>query len=265
MRGRSRTTRTERWCGTRRGRITCTGLDGKELGTYTVSWDSNGTPTVAMVRKWGYFNGKIIGGAQDRLGSMRAAGWMLPASYRSYGAASTGSDFNMFATYPEINGGMYYADQRMYNPQMGKFFSPDPGGMKTAKPKYPGSWNRYSYANNDPVNFYDPSGLIAKLPTDSIENNPCDDAPDQPGCAVYACSITGKSLLQAEMPFCPVQEEATGEGGDYDPEPRPTGFYLVDVAAKDCVDQEGLTGMFALDITYQLMLDGKPFDRLCRI
>jgi hypothetical protein len=80
-------------------------LNGKLLGTYTVSWNGN-TATVSMVSKWGYFKGKTIGGAQDRLGSMRAAGWMQPASYRSYGTASTGSGFNMFATYPEINGGI---------------------------------------------------------------------------------------------------------------------------------------------------------------
>jgi RHS repeat-associated protein len=65
----------------------------------------------------------------------------------------------MFATYPEINGGMYYADQRMYNPQMGKFVSPDPFGVKTAKPKSPVTWNRYAYANGDPLNYRDRQGL----------------------------------------------------------------------------------------------------------
>ena len=36
------------------------GLNEKLLGTYTVSWNGN-TPTVSMVSKWGYFNGKTIG------------------------------------------------------------------------------------------------------------------------------------------------------------------------------------------------------------
>jgi len=38
------------------------------------------------------------------------------------------------------------------------FQTPDPGGMATADPSDPGSWNRYGYAGGDPVNFYDPAG-----------------------------------------------------------------------------------------------------------
>ena len=29
----------------------------------------------------------------------------------------------------------------------------DPGGLRTADPRNPGSWNRYAYVNGDPVNF----------------------------------------------------------------------------------------------------------------
>ena len=107
---------------------------------------------------------------------MRAAGWMSSASYRSYGAASTGSGYNMFATCPELGGGMFDADQRMYNPLMGKFFSPDPGGVKTTKQGKPVSWNRYLYANGDPINFFDPTGGIEVAP------DYCDDYPDDPIC-----------------------------------------------------------------------------------
>jgi RHS repeat-associated protein len=48
--------------------------------------------------------------------------------------------------------------QRYYSSPIGRFLSPDPGGMKTANPRNPTSWNRYAYANDDPVNRIDPRG-----------------------------------------------------------------------------------------------------------
>jgi hypothetical protein len=51
-----------------------------------------------------------------------------------------------------------YAQLRYYD-QAGTFFSPDPGGIKTADPSRPSSWNRYTYTEGDPVNFADPQGL----------------------------------------------------------------------------------------------------------
>src|SRR6266851_3545300 len=47
---------------------------------------------------------------------------------------------------------------RYYFPAGGRFTSPDPykasGGAGD-----PSSWNRYSYVQGDPVNFFDPAGL----------------------------------------------------------------------------------------------------------
>ena len=52
-------------------------------------------------------------------------------------------------------GSQDYADQRYYNANYGRFWTPGPKGMGTADPKDPGSWNRYSYAYNDPLNDSD--------------------------------------------------------------------------------------------------------------
>ncbi len=49
-------------------------------------------------------------------------------------------------------------DQRYYNSNIGSFWSPDPGGIKSAKPRNPESWNRYAYVHGDPINFGDPHG-----------------------------------------------------------------------------------------------------------
>jgi RHS repeat-associated protein len=64
-----------------------------------------------------------------------------------------------FATYFEDWYGQNYADQRYYNSIGGRFLTPDRLIMSAADPKNPGSWNRYAYAGNDPVNHNDPTGL----------------------------------------------------------------------------------------------------------
>jgi RHS repeat-associated protein len=50
-------------------------------------------------------------------------------------------------------------DQRYYNSNAGRFYTPDPSGRKAVNLKNPTSWNMYAYTNDDPVNFNDPSGL----------------------------------------------------------------------------------------------------------
>ncbi len=68
------------------------------------------------------------------------------------------------------------ADQRYYSPNLGRFHSPDPGGIATANPRDPSSWNRYAYVQGDPVNRFDPKGLYAALPS-------CYWNEDDPECA----------------------------------------------------------------------------------
>jgi len=110
-----------------------------------------------------YFGGKRVGtvtnGAtanftQDRLGSN--------GSYYPYGEArgTVPQDDVGFATYTNDSAtGLDYADQRYYASNFGRMMSPDPY-KASAGPKDPGSWNRYSYVEGDPVNFYDPRGLM---------------------------------------------------------------------------------------------------------
>lgn len=50
---------------------------------------------------------------------------------------------------------MDYMHARFYSPQMARFFSVDPVG---GDPKYPQSWNRYTYTQNNPLRYVDPTG-----------------------------------------------------------------------------------------------------------
>jgi RHS repeat-associated protein len=49
---------------------------------------------------------------------------------------------------------------RQYQPQQGRWLSPDPAGMAAADPTNPQTWNRYAYVTNSPLSFTDPTGLL---------------------------------------------------------------------------------------------------------
>jgi len=52
--------------------------------------------------------------------------------------------------------GLYVLGARVYDPETGRFLQPDP---LVANPADPQSFNRYSYALNNPLRWIDPSGL----------------------------------------------------------------------------------------------------------
>ena len=120
----------------------------------------------------------------DRLGSVRAYqtnGTWRTLSYFPFGEEKTPvtpDGAEKFGTYirDSTTPSQDYAMQRYYSPNLGRFHSPDPGGIATANPRDPSSWNRYSYVQGDPVNRFDPKGLYAALPS-------CYWNEDDPECA----------------------------------------------------------------------------------
>ncbi len=50
-----------------------------------------------------------------------------------------------------------YMHARFCSPVWGRFLAVDPS-HESRKPRFPQSWNRYSYARNNPINRYDPDG-----------------------------------------------------------------------------------------------------------
>jgi len=72
----------------------------------------------------------------------------------------TGStDLNHKYTSQELDSetGFYYYNARYYDPELGRFISPDP---IVPDPTNPQAFNRYSYVLNNPLFYIDPSGNI---------------------------------------------------------------------------------------------------------
>jgi RHS repeat-associated protein len=81
--------------------------------------------------------------------------------YDSFGFPQTDSSFLsdrfLFAAEDyEAETGLIYLRNRYYDPEIGRFISPDPVFGDIANPQ---ALNPYVYANNNPVNFRDPLGL----------------------------------------------------------------------------------------------------------
>ena len=170
------------------------GVDGQSIGTYqfNIVLIQNVEPelTSSVVSLNVYFSRKRVGtianGAtnaflSDRLGSN--------GSYYPYGEVRGTVPQNDvgFATYlNDVATALQYADQRFYASNFGRFMSPDDPYKASAGVKDPGSWNRYSYTRNDPVNRFDPSG---RWDCDPEDDNcvPCPDPtegiedPNDPG------------------------------------------------------------------------------------
>jgi RHS repeat-associated protein len=164
-------------------------ITGQRLATYHLYYVT-GTPTTLTTSM--YFGGRLLAPV-DRLGSVRgnANGSIAYFPWGEEEKQSTGyttpDGTDKYATYfrdGTTNGaGEDYANARYYNNNFGRFWSVDPGGVKTADPKSPQSWNRYAYTNDDAVNFSDPTGL------DDIFADGCDpDVGDD--CTIMAIQET---------------------------------------------------------------------------
>ena len=72
-------------------------------------------------------------------------------------------------------------DQRYYAVGAGRFGTADPGGIRTANPLKPQSWNRYSYVLGDPINSTDRHGRERDCDLDEedgCDTDPCDNSYD---------------------------------------------------------------------------------------
>jgi RHS repeat-associated protein len=147
------------------------GVGGQRILTYSATFSGGvltlgGSPKMDVV-----FAGRVIrtngvAVVMDRLGSVvtrsTGAGTVADHRYYPYGEeiGATVGDRNKFATYHRDQTGVDYADQRYYGSHLGRYLTQDPC-RKADDPTNPITLNRFLYVLGDPVNRYDPSGLIS--------------------------------------------------------------------------------------------------------
>jgi RHS repeat-associated protein len=159
----------------------------------------------------------------DHLDSIAAVTDQSGAEVRRDQYLAYGAPFESAGTHPESFGytgqradgtGLLYLNARYYDPEIGRFLSPDtetPGDILVAL-------NRYAYANNDPLNFTDPSGhwslgkiigTVAKIAAVTV-------------AAVAATAACGGMIVcgmaagfAVGMAFDGLEAAATGEGMDW--------------------------------------------------
>jgi len=159
------------------------GITGQRLVTVDCDYSWHNTlPNCWVVGQNIYFGSKLlvsngVNVATDRLGSVRANTQGERFAYYPYGEERTSTvDWrDRFTTYFRDGVGQDYADQRYYNSSMGRFWTGDPGGIKTADSSDPGSWNRYAYVRGDPVNSTDRHGLIVCVGCGGDDDDDDDD------------------------------------------------------------------------------------------
>jgi len=109
---------------------------GDHLGSTSITTDSSGNKVSEMrYTAWG---------------EVRYESGTTPTEYTYTGQFSYTADF-----------GLMYYNARWYDPALGRFAQADtliPGAGN------PQAWDRYAYANNNPVKYVDPSGHTGKIP-----------------------------------------------------------------------------------------------------
>ena len=170
------------------------GATGQKLESYSCEYTPNTIDWFTTLEGINtYFGGKMLSEKgvavlTDRLGSVRANSNGESFSYFPWGeerGTGTADGRTKFAGYYRDQPGQDYANARYYSATTGSFWSPDPGGMKTADSTNPGSWNRYGYVAGDPVSLIDPGGTFQCNPAvcgQQQQQDPCGADPSLLGC-----------------------------------------------------------------------------------
>ncbi len=103
-----------------------------------------------------YFHNDHLGTPQALTNDSQAIAWK--AVYTPFGEAATSvatveNPFRFPGQYYDAETGLHYNYFRYYNPQTGRYITPDPIGLE-------GGINLFAYVSNRPVNFADPLGLL---------------------------------------------------------------------------------------------------------
>jgi RHS repeat-associated protein len=125
-----------------------------------------GDQLLAMIRggQVYYFHNDHLGTPQILTDDSGTIAWK--ATYTAFGGTNiltevTENPHRFIGQYYDRETGLHYNYFRYYNPQTGRYMTPDPIGLE-------GGINLFSYVENNPLNFMDPLGLQGK------KGNKCD-------------------------------------------------------------------------------------------
>lgn len=208
--------------GTKQSRWTLRELDGKVLRVFT-----NDRGTWPWPRDFVYRDGPLLASISgtttyhyslDHLGTPRIAtdGSAVEVSRRAH--LPFGAELTSSATPPdgplrftgherdsdlnnETSGALDYMHARYYSSNLGRFLSVDPG-PESAYLEMPQSWNRYSYALNNPIRFIDPTGREVTCVPNPKEGEPpiCGETIDVEGDEPRGAPLSpSDSLLWDQM------------------------------------------------------------------
>ena len=116
------------------------------FGDITRIYNSEGSIEATYVYD-AYGRVKVINSIGEEDTNIEFIGNINPFRYRGY--------------YFDIETGLYYLNSRYYDPELGRFISPDT--MEYLSPNSINGLNLYCYCNNNPIMYVDPSGHSALL------------------------------------------------------------------------------------------------------
>ena len=123
-----------------------------DLGRVFMAWFGNARETLA------YLHTNHLGAPEAATDAQAKPVWL--ASYSGFGLITVSHKGKGFVQplrlpgqYEDGETGLYYNDHRYYDPQAGRYLSPDPLGLQA-------DINSYAYVSNNPLRYVDPEGLV---------------------------------------------------------------------------------------------------------
>jgi RHS repeat-associated protein len=123
-----------------------------DIGLVFKAWFGNARETLA------YLHTNHLGAPEAATDAQARPVWQ--ARYSGFGVVAVSHDGKGFVQplrlpgqYEDGETGLYYNDHRYYDPQAGRYLSPDPLGLQA-------DINSYAYVSNNPLRYVDPEGLV---------------------------------------------------------------------------------------------------------